>query len=67
MIEKIDPVYDEIVAPTYGIIIYQEQIMEIAQAVAKMSFAQADLLRRAISKKMKQSYINIETLFWRRT
>ncbi|CBH40398.1 DNA polymerase III subunit alpha [Mycoplasmopsis agalactiae] len=51
LIEKIDPVYDEIVAPTYGIIIYQEQIMEIAQAVAKMSFAQADLLRRAISKK----------------
>ncbi|EIN14980.1 DNA polymerase III, alpha subunit [Mycoplasmopsis agalactiae 14628] len=51
LIEKIDPVYDEIVAPTYGIIIYQEQIMEISQAVAKMSFAQADLLRRAISKK----------------
>ncbi|WHL54341.1 DNA polymerase III subunit alpha [Mycoplasmopsis bovis] len=51
LIEKIDPTYDEIVAPTHGIIIYQEQIMEIAQAVAKMSFAQADLLRRAISKK----------------
>nr|WP_307920340.1 hypothetical protein [Mycoplasmopsis bovis] len=63
LIEKIDPTYDEIVAPTHGIIIYQEQIMEIAQAVAKMSFAQADLLRRAISKKMKLNFINIETHF----
>ncbi|WLP85953.1 DNA polymerase III subunit alpha [Mycoplasma seminis] len=50
-IEKLHPLYDEIVKNTYGIIVYQEQIMQIAQKVAGMSFAQADLLRRAISKK----------------
>ncbi|SJZ40445.1 DNA polymerase III subunit alpha [Mycoplasmopsis verecunda] len=50
-IEKLHPAYDEIVKNTYGIILYQEQIMQIAQKVAGMSFAQADLLRRAISKK----------------
>ncbi len=32
LIEKIDPTYDEIVAPTHGIIIYQEQIMEISSS-----------------------------------
>ncbi|MFV8489216.1 DNA polymerase III subunit alpha [Mycoplasma sp. 31_09] len=50
-IEKLHPAYDEIVKNTFGIILYQEQIMQIAQKVAGMSFAQADLLRRAISKK----------------
>ncbi|WP_416738842.1 DNA polymerase III subunit alpha [Mycoplasma sp. 005V] len=50
-IEHIHPAYDEIVKNTFGIILYQEQIMQIAQKVAGMSFAQADLLRRAISKK----------------
>ncbi|MEA4276486.1 DNA polymerase III subunit alpha [Mycoplasma sp. 21DD0573] len=50
-IETIHPLYDQIVKPTFGIIVYQEQIMQIAQQVANMSFAQADLLRRAISKK----------------
>ena len=43
--------YDEILKSTYGIIIYQEQIMKIIQTVAKMSFSQADLIRRIISKK----------------
>lgn len=50
-IKKIHPLYDDIVKSTYGIIVYQEQIMQIAQKVASMSFGQADLLRRAISKK----------------
>ncbi|MHA3838450.1 DNA polymerase III subunit alpha [Mycoplasma sp. VS1572C] len=51
LIEKLHPSYDEIVKNTFGIILYQEQIMQIAQKVAGMTFAQADLLRRAISKK----------------
>lgn len=38
---------------TYGIIVYQEQIMMIAQKIAGYSLAQADLLRRAVSKKQK--------------
>lgn len=43
-----------ILAPTYGIIIYQEQIMQIASVMAGFSLAEADLLRRAISKKKKE-------------
>ena len=55
--EKVSPVFDEITKDTYGIIIYQEQIMHIAQRYSGMSFGQADILRRAISKK-NMSLIN---------
>ncbi|MFA6370329.1 MAG: DNA polymerase III subunit alpha [Bacilli bacterium] len=40
-----------ILSSTFGIIVYQEQIMQISQVMAGMSLAQADLFRRAISKK----------------
>ncbi|TQC54514.1 DNA polymerase III subunit alpha, partial [Mycoplasmopsis cynos] len=50
-IEKVHPKYDNIVKNTYGIIVYQEQIMQIVQDVAGMPFSKADLFRRAISKK----------------
>ncbi len=43
----------EILAPTYGLIVYQEQVMEIPQKLAGYSLAEADLLRRAMSKKKK--------------
>ena len=49
--ESISVEYDEITKPTYGIIVYQEQIMQIAQRYSGMSFGQADILRRAIGKK----------------
>ncbi|MBM3504367.1 MAG: DNA polymerase III subunit alpha [Alphaproteobacteria bacterium] len=42
-----------IVADTYGVIIYQEQVMQIAQRFAGYSLGQADLLRRAMGKKIK--------------
>lgn len=45
------PVLEPILKNTYGIIVYQEQIMQIAQRFANFSLGQADLLRRAISKK----------------
>ena len=49
------PLVDEsitaILQPTYGIMIYQEQVMQVAQAFAGFSLGKADLLRRAISKK----------------
>ncbi|MEQ9350817.1 MAG: DNA polymerase III subunit alpha, partial [Alphaproteobacteria bacterium] len=47
--ETIEPV----VADTYGVIIYQEQVMQIAQVFAGFSLGQADLLRRAMGKKIK--------------
>ncbi len=47
--ETIEPV----VKDTYGVIIYQEQVMQIAQVFAGFSLGQADLLRRAMGKKIK--------------
>ena len=52
--EKIDYFHEDlmkILKPTYGIIVYQEQIMQIASTLAGYTFAEADLLRRAMSKK----------------
>mgnify|MGYP004466950023 CR=1 FL=1 len=52
--EIIDYISDDlksILESTYGIIIYQEQIMQILSIMANYSFAEADLIRRAISKK----------------
>jgi len=43
----------EILKPTYGIIIYQEQVMQIAQILAGFSAGEADILRRAMGKKKK--------------
>ncbi|MDT4996452.1 MAG: polymerase subunit alpha, partial [Pseudonocardiales bacterium] len=45
----------EILAPTYGLIVYQEQVMEIPQKLAGYSLARADLLRRAMSKKKRDA------------
>ena len=45
---------EEILAESYGLIIYQEQVMAIAQKLAGYSLGQADLLRRAMGKKKKE-------------
>lgn len=45
---------ESILKPTYGIIVYQEQIMKIAHDYANYSLGEADVLRRAISKKKKE-------------
>ena len=45
------PELEEILAPTYGVITYQEQIMRIAQRLAGISLAEADVLRKAVGKK----------------
>jgi DNA polymerase III subunit alpha len=39
---------------TFGVIIYQEQVMQIAQVLAGYSLGEADLLRRAMGKKIKK-------------
>jgi DNA polymerase-3 subunit alpha len=44
----------EILAETYGLIVYQEQIMRIAQKVAGYSLARADILRKAMGKKKRE-------------
>jgi DNA polymerase-3 subunit alpha len=45
---------EPILGATYGLIVYQEQVMEIAQKLAGYTLAQADLLRRAMGKKKKE-------------
>lgn len=48
------PDLEEILSNTYGIIVYQEQIMQIAAKLAGFSLGEADLLRRAVGKKKKE-------------
>ncbi len=45
---------EPVLAETYGIIVYQEQVMQIAQILAGYSLGEADLLRRAMGKKKKE-------------
>jgi len=47
------PKLESILGPTYGIILYQEQTMEIARELAGFTMAEADTLRKAIGKKIK--------------
>ncbi|GLH71273.1 DNA-directed DNA polymerase [Geothrix rubra] len=47
------PQLEPILAPTYGVILYQEQVMQIASLVAGYSLGEADMLRRAMGKKDK--------------
>lgn len=53
-VEYLDKSLEPILKPTYGIIIYQEQIMEIARTLAGYTLGEADILRRAISKKKEK-------------
>jgi DNA polymerase-3 subunit alpha len=45
------PELEEVLSPTYGVITYQEQVMRIAQILAGISLAEADVLRKAVGKK----------------
>ena len=58
--QEIEPIHPELAEPlkdildtTYGLIVYQEQVMAIAQKVANYTLGEADLLRRAMGKKKK--------------
>ena len=53
-IKKMHPLIDDVLASTYGVIVYQEQVMQIAQRLAGYSLGGADLLRRAMGKKKKE-------------
>ena len=64
-IEYPDKCLEEILKPTYGIIVYQEQILQVATTFAGFSLSKADILRRAMSKKeeskmlaLKEEFIN---------
>jgi DNA polymerase III subunit alpha len=53
-VEYLDPRLAPILEPTYGVMVYQEQVMQIAQAIGGYTLGDADLLRRAMGKKKKE-------------
>ena len=62
--DYLHPLLEDILKPTHGVIIYQEQVMQIAQRLSGFTAGQADILRRAMGKKkrtelerQKQSFI----------
>ena len=70
-LQEITPIHPELEEPlseilgeTYGVIVYQEQVMQTAQKVAGFSLGQADILRRAMGKKKKaeldKQYVSFE-------
>ena len=52
-----------ILKPTYGVIVYQEQVMQIAQRLSGFSLGQADILRRAMGKKKKEEMEKLRSTF----
>ena len=50
-VEYLHPMLENILKETYGVIVYQEQVIQIANKIAGMSLAEADILRRAMGKK----------------
>ncbi len=57
------PQLEPILKDTYGVIVYQEQVMQIAQAVASYTLGEADLLRRAMGKKKPEEMAAQRTRF----
>src|SRR5690606_7274509 len=52
-----------VLAPTYGIILYQEQVMQIAQVMAGYTLGGADMLRRAMGKKKPEEMAKQRSIF----
>ena len=61
------PSFEEVLRPilgnTYGVIVYQEQVMQIVRAVAGFSFGKADIIRRGMGKKKKSDIEALSDLF----
>jgi len=62
-IDYLDPRLEPILAPTYGIMVYQEQVMQIAQVIGGYSLGAADLLRRAMGKKLPEEMAKQRDIF----
>ena len=62
-VDYLHPMLEPILKETYGVIIYQEQVMQIAQVMAGFSLGEADLLRRAMGKKDKREMAKQESRF----
>jgi DNA polymerase-3 subunit alpha len=62
-IEYLLPEMEEILKNTFGVLVYQEQIMQLAQKLAGYSLGEADLMRRAMGKKLQEEMIPHEEKF----
>jgi len=62
-IDYLHPDLKAVLAPTYGVIVYQEQVMQIAQVLAGYTLGGADLLRRAMGKKKAEEMALQRTIF----
>jgi DNA polymerase-3 subunit alpha len=62
-IRKLHPLVDDVLAPTYGVPVYQEQVMQIAQHLAGYTLGGADMLRRAMGKKKAEEMQKQEQTF----
>jgi DNA polymerase-3 subunit alpha len=62
-IAKMHPLVDHLLEPTYGVIVYQEQVMQVAQLLAGYSLGGADLLRRAMGKKKPEEMAKQKSIF----
>jgi DNA polymerase-3 subunit alpha len=61
--DYLHPTLEGVLKETFGVIIYQEQVMQIAQILANYTLAEADLLRRAMGKKIKSEMDDQRELF----
>ncbi|HXM70704.1 MAG TPA: DNA polymerase III subunit alpha, partial [Thermoanaerobaculia bacterium] len=62
-IDYLHPSLEPILKPTYGVILYQEQVMQIAQVLAGYTLGGADLLRRAMGKKKPEEMAKQKSIF----
>jgi len=62
-VEYLDPRLESILGPTYGIMVYQEQVMQIAQIIGGYTLGGADLLRRAMGKKKAEEMAEHRDIF----
>ncbi|MEK7843950.1 MAG: DNA polymerase III subunit alpha, partial [Pseudomonadota bacterium] len=62
-VDYLDPRLQPILGPTYGVMIYQEQVMQIAQVIGGYSLGSADLLRRAMGKKKVEEMAQQRDIF----
>lgn len=62
-VQYLDPSLEPILKGTYGILVYQEQVMQVASVMGGFSLGEADLLRRAMSKKKRTVIDDMKTKF----
>src|SRR5690606_30540756 len=65
-VEYPHPMLEDVLSPTYGIMVYQEQIMKVAQVMGGYSLGEADILRRAMGKKKVEEMEKQRAIFTER-